>query len=652
MHQGRIRAYPTATLVSAETHELSLKQTIHPSQFGDGVDWFCGSFGLFLFVGTTHCLATIATPVRLDLRALHFAFRIFDCPAMNAAKHLLALAAFGLSLCSASAHAWWNEEFTHRTKVTLNTSAGGVETKETLSGVVVPVRLHSGNFDFLSAQPDGRDLRVVAADDKTPLKFWIERFDGVNELGVVWVQVPSLAAGTDKNAIYVYAGNEKAAAEPTSAALQDAAMKLAVNFVGQTGTPAADARGAVASAQAVVRNPNGLIGPSARLEGDGLSWPLNDWRVAAAGPYSVSFWIKPTNVDGTLLTHGGLSVSLAAGQITASFDGAQAQGGQLPPATWAHVTLSMGAGKLTVYVNGEQAAQADLPAAPDNGGVIEGAVTVAAGIAGELDQLEVADALRSPDWIKLAYAAQSAEAKLVMAVTQTPDTAEEAEGGHEEGHFAILVKNLTTDAWVVIIILAIMFVIAAWVMYDKAVMVSRADKDNRKFLESFRATKDILNVPTQAMKHSPLARLYAAGMRELNKRDVGQEGAKPLSGASLNAVRASVDADLIRESHNLNSKIVLLTIAIAGGPFLGLLGTVVGVMITFAAIAAAGDVNVNAIAPGIAAALLATVAGLGVAIPALFGYNYLAARIKNISSDMGIFVDEFITRVAETHGAD
>ena len=59
--------------------------------------------------------------------------------------------------------------------------------------------------------------------------------------------------------------------------------------------------------------------------------------------------------------------------------------------------------------------------------------------------------------------------------------------------------------------------------------------------------------------------------------------------------------------------------------------------------------NVNAIAPGIAAALLATVAGLAVAIPALFGYNYLAGRIKNISADMHIFVDEFITRIAEVY---
>jgi len=78
-----------------------------------------------------------------------------------------------------------------------------------------------------------------------------------------------------------------------------------------------------------------------------------------------------------------------------------------------------------------------------------------------------------------------------------------------------------------------------------------------------------------------------------------------------------------------------------------LLGTVVGVMITFAAVAQAGDVNVNAIAPGIAAALLATVAGLAVAIPALFGYNYLLTRIKNATSDMHIFIDEFVTKLAE-----
>ncbi len=87
-----------------------------------------------------------------------------------------------------------------------------------------------------------------------------------------------------------------------------------------------------------------------------------------------------------------------------------------------------------------------------------------------------------------------------------------------------------------------------------------------------------------------------------------------LAPQSIAAIRSALDAGQAREAQKLNKWMVLLTIAIAGGPFLGLLGTVVGVMITFAGVAAAGDVNINAIAPGIAAALLATVAGLGVAI--------------------------------------
>jgi len=154
--------------------------------------------------------------------------------------------------------------------------------------------------------------------------------------------------------------------------------------------------------------------------------------------------------------------------------------------------------------------------------------------------------------------------------------------------------------------------------------------------------------------HSPLYRIYHVGVTELKHRFPavvdGEQRLPVISARSFNAVRASLDAQLIREGNRLNKGMVLLTIAISGGPFLGLLGTVVGVMITFAAIAAAGDVNVNAIAPGIAAALVATVAGLGVAIPSLFGYNYLTTRIKTVSSDMHVFVDEFVTKMAEAYG--
>ena len=265
--------------------------------------------------------------------------------------------------------------------------------------------------------------------------------------------------------------------------------------------------------------------------------------------------------------------------------------------------------------------------------------------------MQIASTARSADWLSLAAASQGSEGKLVKALKEGPDQA----SGESPGYIGILVKNLTIDAWVIIVILGILFVLALAlaVMVNKLHYIGRADRENRQFLGRFRsATADLLSLDQGgAHPHSSLFRFYAAGQRALKKRRIGEAGAAALGAASLNAVKASVDADLVRESHHLDAHMVWLTIAISGGPFLGLLGTVVGVMITFAAIAAAGDVNVNAIAPGIAAALLATVAGPAVAIPALFGYNYLASRIKNISADMQIFVDEFVTRVAEEYGA-
>ena len=100
------------------------------------------------------------------------------------------LAALVFSAAPLSVQAWWSSDFKQRTVVTLNTSAAGVTTSEAISDVAVPIRLHSGNFDFVGAKPDGSDLRVVAADDKTPLKFSVEKFDGANELAVLWVRVP------------------------------------------------------------------------------------------------------------------------------------------------------------------------------------------------------------------------------------------------------------------------------------------------------------------------------------------------------------------------------------------------------------------------------------------------------------------------------
>jgi biopolymer transport protein ExbB len=204
-------------------------------------------------------------------------------------------------------------------------------------------------------------------------------------------------------------------------------------------------------------------------------------------------------------------------------------------------------------------------------------------------------------------------------------------------------------------------------MVRKASYLSRQAKGNASFMKYFRElTADLTSLDRgdgetkqgggklsaadrRMMRDSSLYRIYRVGATQIRRRFAGSMRAKGLSVQSIAAIRAGLDAAYVQETQRLNRLMVILTIAISGGPFLGLLGTVVGVMITFAAIAATGDVNINAIAPGISAALVATVAGLAVAIPALFGYNYLITNIKNLTSDMQVFIDEFVARMAESY---
>jgi biopolymer transport protein ExbB len=290
---------------------------------------------------------------------------------------------------------------------------------------------------------------------------------------------------------------------------------------------------------------------------------------------------------------------------------------------------------------------------------------------GDIDEVEVSKVDRGADWLKAAARGQGIDANLPIYGADG-----QREGGAQTSYFVTIAKNLTLDGWVVIGICMAMLATALIIMVIKAIFLSRVEKANVKFLRDFRrlsddataldkpeesAADDLDDAPTMSSLASDqnrygastLYRLYHHGVRETQKRVAGQTvsaaRAAVLSPQSIDAIRAALDGTMTRLQQSLSSQMVLLTIAISGGPFLGLLGTVIGVMITFAAIALSGDVNVNAIAPGTAAALAATVAGLSVAIPALFGYNWLNTRIKSISADNRVFVDEFVTRLAEQY---
>lgn len=566
-------------------------------------------------------------------------------------------------LMAGLSQAAWNADWKQRVKIGLNTAAEGLPIASAVDSPVVLIRLHTGNFQFAEAKPDGTDLRFIGSDDKTPLKFHIEKFDGLNELAFVWVQVPKLAPGAKDAFIWLYYGNPTATAGDDAKGSYDAAQGLVYHFNEREPLPqdaTANANHALRSTAKVIGT--GLIGGALSFDGNAeLALPSTPSLKAGANGLTLSFWIRPTDAaDAPVYTQtegqSPLVIAMRGGKLEAQSGTLTATASApLAVGAWQHVAIVVKDG-LTIYLNGQEAAKV-AGSMPDLGG----AAVIGKGFKGEIDELQVSTTARSADWIKTAALSQGQDQKLVVYGPAEGD----GEGESGPSYLKILLGAVTLDGWVVIAILGVMFVVSFWVMITKAVFVNKAAKDNERFKAQFEKLVNSIRPGAQdaavekaeketarAYRNSSLYRLYAAGAHELRERFsvYAKEGRTPtLTDPSLNAIRATIDARLVRELQRLNAQMVVLTISIAGGPFLGLLGTVVGVMITFAAIAAAGDVNVNAIAPGIAAALVATVAGLAVAIPCLFGYNYLQSKISELTSDMQVFVDEFITRIAENH---
>jgi len=591
---------------------------------------------------------------------------------------VLGLALIGLVFSSVS-HASWNADWKQRVKIGLNTTAEGAPIAAGVDNVPVLVRLHTGNFQFVEAKPDGSDLRFIAGDDKTPLKHHIEKFDSLNELALVWVQVPKLLPGSKAEFIWLYYGNQGAAVADDAKGTYDATQALVYHFSDREAAPQDSTANANHAARSTARvNGAGLIGAGLTFDAASeLALPSTPSLKSSTNGLTLSMWIKPvdtadapiyTQTDGAsplkLSIRGGMLVA-QSGTVTATTTAPITAG------AWQHVAVVAKDG-LAIYVNGVEAARA-AGSVPD----MDGAAIIGKGFKGDIDELQVSTVARSADWVKAAAQSQGSDQKLVSYGAAEGD----GEGETGPSYIKILLGAVTLDGWVVIGILGVMFVLSVIVMYAKVQFVSKVAKANTLFMKEF--DKLIAGIdPSKTLAESAITdsefeegkskgkgkakgkksgggyaqsqlyRLYVSGVTELQMRfDTYRAKGIPLqmSAASLSAIRATVEATMIREIQRLNSQMVVLTISIAGGPFLGLLGTVVGVMITFAAIAAAGDVNVNAIAPGIAAALVATVAGLAVAIPALFAYNYLTGRIQALTADMQVFVDELTTRIAENH---
>jgi biopolymer transport protein ExbB/TolQ len=205
--------------------------------------------------------------------------------------------------------------------------------------------------------------------------------------------------------------------------------------------------------------------------------------------------------------------------------------------------------------------------------------------------------------------------------------------------------------------------IFSWsVMVTKLRMVARAKAQSRNFLDLFRSHRKPLHIYETRLRFegSPLFAVYRAGCKELTYHLLGSEevdetfrarleDAPRISPSQMRVVQTAMERAVGETALRLESQMILLATAVSGAPFLGLLGTVWGVMETFGDVAMAGSANLTAMAPGVSAALITTVTGLLVAIPAMFGYNFLVTSIRALIVQMDNFAAELASEFAHQY---
>jgi biopolymer transport protein ExbB len=572
---------------------------------------------------------------------------------------------------------WWDAEWTIRKKITVDTTSDGLAINEPIGTGVVLLRLHDGNFQFASAKEDASDLRFVTEEGKV-LPYHIERFDALMNEAFVWIKAGEIKSG-GQTPIWLYYGNAgpKAVKVEDAKATFDADTALVYHFADRGAASDASGNGNSSSNPPVAVD-GSIIGQGIKLDAKSVvkipASPGLQWADGAAMTWAA--WFKPATLqaNATIFSrsegNSKFVIGVDNGSPFVEINGQRsAAGAPVAAASWHHLAVVAAGGKTSVFLDGVNygVVTAGVPALNSDLQLGDNGEEGGTGFSGEFDELTIAKVARTPGFITFLAKSQGGE-KDVKLVAFGED--EQTHSWFEGGYFGVIIKNLTPDGWAVIVILMIMAAISWFVMITKAGYLNKVSKANGVFMAEWSHLMNDLTAldnddadnakslggrvdkkKHRVVRNSPVFRIYHVGVEEIRSRMAGRT-TRSLAATSMPAIRASLDGALVRETGKLNAGMVLLTIAISGGPFLGLLGTVVGVMITFAAIAAAGDVNVNSIAPGIAAALLATVAGLAVAIPALFGYNYLLTRVKGATADMHVFIDEFITRMAEFYCGD
>jgi biopolymer transport protein ExbB/TolQ len=236
------------------------------------------------------------------------------------------------------------------------------------------------------------------------------------------------------------------------------------------------------------------------------------------------------------------------------------------------------------------------------------------------------------------------------------------------------IENATTEGKITVIVLLVLSLFSWTIIITKFRQLTIARKATKKFMAAYTSTRDPLDIQKRGEEFdgAPAFALYGRGAEEvlyhLKNNPVDLKGAAAvastgegntdhlakanttkISSASYEAVKVVLEEAASAQAMSLEKGMIVLSTAVAGGPFIGLLGTVWGVMSTFAGIAASNSASLTAMAPGVAAALVATVTGLLVAIPAMFAYNFMVTTVRAITQELDGFASRYANQIEHAY---
>ena len=218
-----------------------------------------------------------------------------------------------------------------------------------------------------------------------------------------------------------------------------------------------------------------------------------------------------------------------------------------------------------------------------------------------------------------------------------------------------IIRSASPVTDLVLIVLLLLSVVSWAIIFQKFSVFRKAAAENKRFLSLYWKIADLVELRKAAMrlKRSPVARVFLAGLERLDPafslktEDDLKVTDEAERAATLKILERTLKRSMDEQVGELESHLSFLATTGNVSPFIGLFGTVLGIINAFQGISHQGTASITAVAPGVSEALLATAAGLLAAIPAVVAYNYYVSRIRVAASEMETFTTEFLSLVEE-----